>query len=415
MTPILSRTITLNTDTQIKNRLFKSAMSEQLGDNTHAPTDKLTRLYRTWAQGGIGLSVTGNVMVDRSALGEPKNVVLDGDSDLDKFREWAEAGKQNNTQIWMQLNHPGKQSPRFLSPTPVAPSALPLGGGMSKAFNTPRELNNSEIRSIIDKFAQSAALAKEAGFTGVQIHGAHGYLVNQFLSPRHNRREDDWGGPLEKRMRFILEIYKAMRSAVGDRFPVGIKLNASDFKAGGFTIEEAITVATALEKQGLDLVEISGGSYENPKMMGTAGTTTRDQNETGQKEGYFIEYSVAMKKSLTIPLVLTGGFRSARAMEDALADNAADMIGLARPLALEPDFPDRLLRDGGHSITLPRLSTGLQSLDAITAIGLTWYEYQLYQLGKGQTANPVANAWRSVFLTLWRMGVHGFRQRRVKN
>lgn len=407
MTQILSRTISLNTGTQIKNRLFKSAMSEQLGDRNHLPTDKLVRLYQTWAGGGVGLSVTGNVMVDRTALGEPKNVVLDGASDLEKFKAWADAGKQNNTQIWMQLNHPGKQSPNFLSPVPVAPSALPLSGEMRKAFNTPRELSDPEIRSIIEKFALSASLAKEAGFTGVQIHGAHGYLVNQFLSPRHNRREDDWGGPLENRMRFVIEIYKAIRSAVGNEFPVGIKLNASDFKTGGFTIEEAIEVAAALDSLGIDLIEISGGSYENPKMMGT---NTLDENE-----GYFIEYAAAMKKSLTVPLVLTGGFRSARAMEDALIANVANMIGLARPLALEPDFPDRILRDAGHGITLPRLSTGLRSLDTMTAIGLTWYEYQLYQLGKGKPADPEANAWRSVFLTLWRMGGHGFSQRRAKN
>jgi len=406
MTPILSRTITLNAGTTLKNRLFKSAMSEQLGDNTHAPTEKLVRLYHTWAGGGVGLSITGNVMVDRSALGEPRNVVLDTASDLDKFKAWAAAGKQNNTQIWMQLNHPGKQSPAFLSPKPVAPSAVPLEGGMSKAFNTPRELTEPEILTIIDKFARSAALAKAAGFTGVQIHGAHGYLVNQFLSPRHNQRSDDWGGSLENRMRFVIEIYEAIRTAVGSEFPLGIKLNASDFKEGGFTIEEAIEVAISLENKGLDLVEISGGSYENPKMMGS--------NTMDEKEGYFLDYAAAMKKSLTLPLVLTGGFRSAKAMEEALADNAADIIGLARPLALEPDFPDRLLKDSGHGIALPRLSTGMRGLDAMTAIGLTWYEYQMYQLGKGKPANPKANEWLSVFLTFWRMGAHGFSQRRAK-
>ncbi len=406
MTSTLSRTITLKAGTTIKNRLFKSAMSEQLGDNTHAPTAKLVRLYHTWAHGGVGLSVTGNVMVDRSALGEPKNVVIDRASDPDRFRAWAAAGKQNNTQIWMQLNHPGKQSPSFLSPRPVAPSAVPLEGGMSKAFSTPRELSEPEILAIIEKFARSAALAKEFGFTGVQIHGAHGYLISQFLSPLHNRRSDDWGGPLENRMRFVIEIYKAIRRAVGSEFPLGIKLNASDFKAGGFTIEEAIEVTQALENLGLDLVEISGGSYENPKMMGS--------NTLDEKEAYFLDYATAMKKSITLPLVLTGGFRSATAMEDALAANAADMIGLARPLALKPDFPDHLLTDPDSAIALPRLSTGLRSLDLMAAIGLTWYEYQMYQLGKGRPADPTASAWWSVFLTFWRMGAHGFSRRRAK-
>jgi len=246
----LSDSITLPNTTQIKNRLFKSAMSEQLGDKAHNPTEGLDRLYRTWATGGIGVSVTGNVMVDRTALGEPRNVVLDEQSDLDRFRSWAEAGKENNTQLWMQLNHPGKQSPKFLDREPIAPSAVPLEGGLSKAFGMPRELAESEIFNIIQHFTVSSRLARETGFTGVQIHGAHGYLVNQFLSPHHNRRQDDWGGSLENRMRFVVEIYNAIRNEVGKDFPVGIKLNASDFRDGGFTIEEAIKVAVTLETQG---------------------------------------------------------------------------------------------------------------------------------------------------------------------
>ncbi|MCG8632902.1 MAG: NADH:flavin oxidoreductase/NADH oxidase family protein [Desulfobacterales bacterium] len=406
----LSQSITLPNNTRIKNRLFKSAMSEQLGDKAHNPTDRLATLYRTWAAGGIGVSVTGNVMVDRNALGEPRNVVLDGQSDLDAFKTWAEAGKENNTQLWMQLNHPGKQSPKFLDTEPVAPSAVPLEGGLSKAFGMPRELTEPEILNIIQSFALSSRLAKETGFTGVQIHGAHGYLVNQFLSPHHNRRSDDWGGSLENRMRFVTEIYKAIRNEVGKDFPVGIKLNASDFREGGFTIEEAIQVAVTLETLGIDCVEISGGSYEHPKMMGSpSGSPAKNGNE-----GYFTGFAAAMKKSLTVPLVLTGGFRSGSAMEAVLQSGAADIIGLARPLAMAPDFPNRLLADTAHGISLPRVSTGIRSLDAITSLGLTWYEYHLYTMGKGREVNPEASAWLSVFLTFWRLGAHGFAQRRAK-
>jgi 2,4-dienoyl-CoA reductase-like NADH-dependent reductase (Old Yellow Enzyme family) len=402
----LSESITLPNNTRIKNRLFKSAMSEQLGDKAHNPTEGLARLYRTWAAGGIGVSVTGNVMVDRTALGEPRNVVLDGQSDLDAFRAWADAGKENDTQLWMQLNHPGKQSPKFLDTEPVAPSAVPLEGGLAKAFGPPRELSESEILNIIQRFALSSRLAKDTGFTGVQIHGAHGYLVNQFLSPHHNRRSDDWGGSLENRMRFVVEIYKAIRNEVGKDFPVGIKLNASDFRDGGFTIDEAIQVAVTLEARGIDCVEISGGSYEHPKMMGSLAPN--------DKEGYFIDFATAMKESLTVPLVLTGGFRTGTAMEAVLDAGSADMIGIARPLAMAPDFPNRLLADTGHSISLPRVSTGIRSLDAITSLGLTWYEYHLYTMGKGKGVNPDASAWLSVFLTFWRLGAHGFAQRRAK-
>ncbi len=411
MKKALSDKITLTNGVSIKNRLFKSAMSEQLGDKSHDPTDGLIRLYHTWARGGIGVSVTGNVMVDRTALGEPRNVVLDEKSDLEKFNAWADAGRKNHTHIWMQLNHPGKQTPKFLDTEPVAPSPIPLEKGLSKVFNTPRELTEDEIQIIIQKFAVSAGLAKETGFTGVQIHSAHGYLVNQFLSPHHNRRTDQWGGSLENRSRFALEVYQAIRRAVGEDFPVAIKLNSSDFRDGGFSLEEAIQVAVELEKAGINLVEISGGSYENPEMMGSpAGSPAKKAD----REGYFFDHAKAIGHALTIPLVLTGGFRSGPAMEDAINDGAANLIGLARPLAMEPDFPDRLLKDTSLSISLPRLSTGIRALDKTISIGLTWYEYQLYTIGKGKKVNPNASEWLSVFQTFWRLGVHGFTQRRAK-
>ena len=264
----LSNPFTLTNGQVIKNRLFKSAMSEQLGDKQHNPTSGLATLYQRWAKGGIGLSMTGNVMVDRTALGEPKNVVLDEQSDLTLFTEWANAGKQNDSHIWMQLNHPGKQIPKFLCADPVAPSAISLSRGLEKSFNTPRSLTDNEIHEIINKFVTSAKLAKQAGFTGVQIHGAHGYLVSQFLSSRHNQRDDKWGGSLENRLRFVLEVYRAIRKEVGDTFPVGIKLNSADFMKGGFTEEESMQVVQALSENGIDLIEISGGTYESPSMMG---------------------------------------------------------------------------------------------------------------------------------------------------
>ena len=206
----LDSPITLQRGQAIKNRLFKSAMSEQLGDRQHNPGADFVNLYQTWAWGGIGLAITGNFMGDRTQLGEPKNVVLDGKSDLSQFKNWAKAGTQNNTQLWVQLNHPGKQVPNFIHSHPVAPSALPLEGALQKNFNTPRELKNKEIEHIIQQFSLSAKLAKQVGFSGVQIHGAHGYLINQFLSPRHNQRKDKWGVTLENRMRFVLEVYGAI-------------------------------------------------------------------------------------------------------------------------------------------------------------------------------------------------------------
>jgi 2,4-dienoyl-CoA reductase-like NADH-dependent reductase (Old Yellow Enzyme family) len=392
----------------VKNRLFKSAMSEQLADSDNAPTEGLFRLYRTWAEGGTGLLVTGNVMIDRTALGEPKNVVLDQQSDLALFRRWAEAGSQNNTQLWMQLNHPGKQIPNLVGKHPVAPSAIPLGNGLESTFNCPRELTEKEILQLIDSFAWAALQARDCGFAGTQIHAAHGYLVNQFLSPHHNRREDQWGGTLDNRMRFLLEIYRATRSAVGEGFPVGVKLNSADFQKGGFSEEDSIQVIRALQEEGIDLIEISGGNYENPSMVGA-----NVKESTLKREAYFLDYAEKAQALLDIPLVVTGGFRSAVAMEAALAAGATDMIGLARPLAVDPMLSGKLLRDSEHRIDLKKLTTGIASLDFMAMLDITWYEQQLARIARGQSAKPNMSAWVSVIKTFWSLGAYAFQRRRA--
>lgn len=174
----------------IKNRFIKSATSEQLGDRRRNPSPALAKAYERWAEGGVGIAITGNIMIDRGALGEPKNVVLDDKSDLESFREWANKGTKNGTHLWAQLNHPGKQSPITLSRSPVAPSAIPLDMDMKGAFAKPRALTEKEIFELVNKFSLSARLAKESGFTGVQIHAAHGYLISQFHSSKNNQRTD---------------------------------------------------------------------------------------------------------------------------------------------------------------------------------------------------------------------------------
>lgn len=195
----------------------------------------IVNLYRRWSRGGAGLLMTGNVMIDRNALGEPGNIVIEDERDLPMLKRWAQAGTQVNTELWMQINHPGKQSPKSLSKQPVAPSAIPLSGGIEGAFNPPRALTEEEILDLIKRFVNTARIAKKAGFTGVQIHAAHGYLINQFLSPHHNQRNDQWGGNAENRMRFLMEVYREMRRQVGENFPIAIKLNSADFQRGGFT------------------------------------------------------------------------------------------------------------------------------------------------------------------------------------
>ncbi len=404
----LSTPFTLKNGVVIKNRLFKSAMSEQLGTRAHNPTKGLATLYKTWAEGGLGLSITGNIMIDRSALGEPKNVVLDEQSDLEPFKQWAEAGTSNGTQLWTQLNHPGKQIPNFISEEPVAPSAIALENGLEKGFNKPRALTESEIRDIINKFAVSAELAKKAGFTGVQIHGAHGYLVSQFLSPRHNQRSDQWGGSLENRMRFVLEVYHAIRAKVGADFPVGIKLNSADFMWGGFTEADSMEVVKALADAGIDLIEISGGTYESPSMVGHKMKPT-----TQKREAYFLEYAEKVRSLVDTPLVVTGGFRSADGMTTALQSGATDFIGLARPLAVDPNLPNKLMADDQHKITLRPLTTGLKLIDKMAMLDITWYEFQLARMAQKKKPKPNMSEWGTFFKTLTGAGVYAFRKRRA--
>lgn len=253
---------------ELPNRFFKSAMSETLGDKNNNPSEELISLYGNWATKNIGLVVTGNVMVDRRYLGESGNVVLDEKSDLEKFKSWAKESTKDNTKILVQLNHPGKQMYRSINEEPIAPSAIPLGGNSSSAFRKPREMTNSEIKEAVEKFVIAGKLVKNAGFSGVQLHAAHGYLINQFLSPEDNRRDDEYGGTLKNRLRFLVEIYTRLREEVGEEFIIALKLNASDFKEDGFDFEDCKLVAQKMADLGVDLIGISGGNYESPVFGG---------------------------------------------------------------------------------------------------------------------------------------------------
>ena len=403
--PDLGSPLELPCGLRIGNRLLKSAMSEQLANGAHDPTRRLDRLYATWAEGGIGLQITGNVMVDRTALGEPDNVALDTQSDLAAFARWANAAQCQGALAFVQLNHPGKQSPRFLSREPVAPSAVPLRGRVAAGFHPPRELREEEIGRIIGQFACAARLARRAGFAGVQIHGAHGYLVSQFLSPRHNQRTDGWGGDAERRRRFVLEVYRAIRAAVGPRYPVSIKLNSRDFQQDGFSEQESMAVVEALAAEGMDLIEISGGTYEAPAMMGA-----RPDLGGAARQAYFLDYAeeVRAHTRTRVPLAVTGGFRSGSAMRDALRSGATDLIGMARPLAIHPDFPRRLLADANAAVTVQRPSTGIGAIDLLSMLDVTWYQAQMERLSRGEPARADLGAWRAVARTVRRIGVHAF-------
>jgi 2,4-dienoyl-CoA reductase-like NADH-dependent reductase (Old Yellow Enzyme family) len=384
MTPTIDLPLTLPCGTVLPNRIMKSSMSEALGTLDKRVTPALPTLYRRWAEGGAGLNVTGNVMIDRRAIGEPGNVVLEDDRDLPLLREWASGGSEHGTQLWMQLNHPGKQCPKGLNAYAVAPSAVPFGPQLAPFFTMPRALTEAEIEDLIARFAQSAALAQRAGFGGVQIHGAHGYLVSQFLSPHHNRRDDAWGGSLERRMRFVIEVYRAIRHAVGPQFPVGIKLNSADFQKGGFSEQDSIEVLMRLSELGMDLLEISGGTYEAPAMM-------VQKESTRAREAYFLEFAARARDRVKAPLAVTGGFRTATGIRDALASGALDVIGLARALAIDPDFPKKLL--AGEDVVSPvkPIKTGIGLVDRAGLMEISWYARQLHRMGAGHAPKPDEN------------------------
>jgi 2,4-dienoyl-CoA reductase-like NADH-dependent reductase (Old Yellow Enzyme family) len=240
-------------------------------------------------------------------------------------------------------------------------------------------MGESDILRAIQQFAFAAGEVKRAGFTGVSLHAAHGYLISQFLSPLSNRRGDRWGGSLENRSRFLRQVLSAVREVVGSDFPVGIKLNASDFQKGGFTHTECMELVEILNGSSLDLLELSGGSLEQPKVVGHA---FKDEGEDGVKastvarEAYFVAFAGAVRAIAKMPVMVTGGFRSVSFMEETLAKGELDLIGLGRPLIIAPESPRRLLSGEIDRLPVPNGDLHLLHLQA-------WYNLQLERLGDG--------------------------------
>lgn len=385
----------LTNGTIIKNRFMKAATSETMGDNDYRPTQKLINLYSNWANGGAGLIITGNVMVDQTARGEFGNVVVEDTKNLALLKQWAQAGSANGAKIFMQINHPGKQSPKTISKQPVAPSAVPMEGSNSFAFNPPRALTHVEIQTIIQKFINTAVVAKKAGFSGVEIHAAHGYLLSQFLSPHDNQRVDEYGGSLENRMRILVEIYTGMREKVGKDFAIALKINSSDFREGGFSEEDSLQVIQKMDQLGIDLIEISGGNYEKPTVQGIG------------KGAFFIDYASKVKQTVKVPVAVTGGFSTANGMSKAIENNEADLIGLARPLVLLPNLPNEFETGNFTAIKLHHLTTNIKVLDKKVGslIGLSYYHQQMARVAKGLPVQITDSAWSSLGFAIRKQGL----------
>lgn len=377
----IASSFTLPNGSILKNRIVKSAMSENFGTRHHAPSKGLINAYKVWAKGNPGLLITGNIMIDSMALGEARNVVVEDYKDFELLKKWAKSVEGTGVHLWPQINHPGRQAFAAINRETVGPSAVSLNmGNTSKMFKLPTALTEEAIWDIIKRFGNTARIMKEAGFTGCQIHGAHGYLVSQFLSPISNIRTDQFGGSLSNRARFVLEIYREIRYQVGSGYPIGIKINSADFQNGGFTELESLEVIRLLENEGIDLIEISGGTYEKPAMI-----QGDRKKSTIAREAYFLDYIEKARKLIKTPLLLTGGIRSVSVMEKALKDGNLDFIGLARPFCLYPNLANQVFDGSVKRFETPIPNIGIKFLDKLGGVELPWYELQIQRIGKGKS------------------------------
>lgn len=395
----LNDSFTLKNGVVIRNRIIKASMSEELADRlTRQPTKDYIELYKAWAKSGAAVLLSGNMMVDRRYTSEVRNVVLDEDTDEKIFRAVVQTAQQDGAQFWVQLNHPGRQMPMLNGWQPLVPSEVTMQKGLVLLYKKPKAMTELDIQIVIAKFAKSAKLAKQFGCSGLQIHAAHGYLINQFLSPTSNKRTDQWGGSLENRARILLEIYHAIREEVGSGFPIAVKLNSADYMQGGFNHDDSIQIAKMLDQAGIDLLEISGGTYENPMMVDAKPSTVK-------REAYFMDYAEKVRQVIKVPIMLTGGFESRAGMQLALDENAADFIGLARHFALNPYVATDILTNKNWHKKIPKKTTGFSKLDHLMLLNISWYEQQLSHIAQYKKANINLSPWKSIYLTIKSLGL----------
>jgi 2,4-dienoyl-CoA reductase-like NADH-dependent reductase (Old Yellow Enzyme family) len=364
----------------LRNRIAKAAMEEGMAGSSQLPDQRLISIYRRWGAGGAGVLITGNVMVHAEALTGPGGVVLDDRAALDPFSRWAEAGKTDGAAMWMQISHPGRQVQAEMPGVVWGPSAVAVElGRHSKRFGRPTAMTEEQIGATVERFATTAGLAERAGFDGVEVHAAHGYLISQFLSPLVNRRGDEWGGPLENRARLLLDVVRAIRAVVSSSFAVAVKLNSADFQRGGFDADDASRVIAMLEPLGVDVVELSGGSYESPAMAGRP-----TDGRTAAREAYFLELAAELAKTSALPLMLTGGITRRQTAERVLASGVA-LVGMGTAIAVTPDLPKRWRAGREASEALKAVTWSDKTL--ASAAGMALVRHQMRRITRGKPPN----------------------------
>jgi 2,4-dienoyl-CoA reductase-like NADH-dependent reductase (Old Yellow Enzyme family) len=372
--------LALRSGGRLRNRVAKAAMEEGMAGSSQMPDERLISLYRRWGAGGAGLLITGNVMVHAEALTGPGGVVLDERASLDPFARWAEAGKAGGAAMWMQISHPGRQAQAVMPGVVWAPSAVRVElGKHSKRFGRPVAMTEGQIGATVRRFATSAGLAEGAGFDGVEVHAAHGYLLSQFLSPLVNKRTDAWGGELANRARMLLDVVRAIRRVVSPSFAVAVKLNSADFQRGGFDAHDAAKVIAMLEPLGVDLVELSGGSYESPAMAGRP-----TDGRTAAREAYFLELATELAEISPLPLMLTGGITRREIAERVLASGVA-LVGMGTALAVTPDLPNRWEAGLEATERLARVTWSDKTLASAASMALVRHQMRRITRGRHPT------------------------------
>ena len=375
---------TLPSGATLPNRMVKAAMEENMAAAGQLPGKELFELYHRWRRGGVGTIITGNVMVHAEALTGPAGVVLDAQSPIGPFREWADAAQGGGAKVWMQINHPGRQIQADMPGVAWSPSATRVElGKNSKRFAHPQAMTARQINDTVNRFATAARRAEEAGFDGVEIHAAHGYLLSQFLSPLVNQRTDEWGGTLENRARLLLDIVRTVRRVVDPTFTVAVKLNSADFQRGGFDSDDAAQVIAMLAPLGVDVVELSGGSYEAPAMTGQG-----PDDRTLAREAYFLTLAEELAEASPVPLMLTGGVVRRPVAEQVLA-SGVDLVGMGSALAIDPDLPNRWRLDAAASVELAPVT--IKDKAMASAASMARVRQQLRRLGRGKSTRPTAS------------------------
>lgn len=355
-------------------------MTERLAGKNHYANAKLSHLYGKWSDTGAGLLITGNVMVDKRFKEASGNIVVEDESGLKAMQEMTKEGTRNGNHLWAQISHAGRQSTIFSTFKPIAPSAVQLKKMM--LFAKPKAMTEAQIEDVIKRFVTTASICKKGGFTGVQIHGAHGYLISQFLSPKTNLRTDQYGGSIENRSRVLFEIIKKTRQAVGADFPIAVKLNSADFQRGGFNEEDALYVIEKLHELKIDLLEISGGTYENIVFL----TKRSERESTRKREAYFMDFAEKIRRVTKIPLMVTGGFRTIDFCEQVLDNNELEMIGFARPFLADQSFPSSFVNRDSERISDAKFNFKIKQMADFAEAG--FYDYQIHQLAKNKPLKP---------------------------